>query len=351
MKIGIIGPPLSGKTTLFQLLTGTASGTATRGGVPQAAARVPDRRVERLAEIFKPRKLTYASVEFADFPALGQGCEISGEAATKLKVCDALAVVIRAHTSPSVPWPRLPTLPEEAFANFFDEILLNDLCQTEALLARAKDKKRSGEETQTLEACKVLLESSKPLLSEAWSVEELSVLRNFAFLSSRPCLVAVNLGEEQLLSGDYEGRLELRALCATAGYPLIEFCGTVEQEISRVGQEEQQEFLAVYGLKETGVARLASAAYNLLGVCSFFTVGEDEVRAWTIKTGTLARKAAGKIHSDIERGFIRAEVIGYEEFLSLGGSLKRARELGKLRLEGKEYPVQDGEIINFRFNI
>jgi ribosome-binding ATPase YchF (GTP1/OBG family) len=163
--------------------------------------------------------------------------------------------------------------------------------------------------------------------------------------------VAVNISEEQLLNGDYRNRQEIHSLCASACYPLIEFCGTVEQEISRVKPEEQQDFLAAYGLKEAGVSRLAGSARQLLDICSFFTVGEDEVRAWAIKAGTLARKAAGKIHSDIERGFIRAEVIGYEEFLALGGSLKRARELGKLRLEGKDYPVQDGDIINFRFNI
>jgi len=351
MKIGLIGPPLSGKSTLFQLLTGSTQTTSARGSVSQAAARVPDRRLERLSEIFRPRKLTYAQIEFADFPALGHGCEISVETANRLKACDVLAVVVRAHDSPDVPWPRQPVAPDLSFINFFQEMLLTDLCQVEALLGRARDKKNSNEEIGLLQACQALLESSKPLLAAEWKEDDWRILRNFAFLSARPVLVAVNIGEEQLLHGNYENREALYSLCASAGYPLIEFCGTVEQEISRVGPEEQQEFLDAYGLKETGVARLAEAAYKLLNVCSFFTVGEDEVRAWTIKSGTVARKAAGKIHSDIERGFIRAEVIGYEEFLALGGSLKRARELGKLRLEGKEYPVQDGDIINFRFNV
>lgn len=351
MKIGLIGPRLSGKTTLFRLLTGAAQSTAAKGGVPQAAARVPDCRLERLAEIFRKRKLTYALVEFADFPALGHACEITGEAAARLKTCDALAVVIRAHGSPDVPWPRQPVPPNQSFSDFFNEMLLNDLCQAEALLKRARDSKLSSDEIQTLLAGKALLEASRPLFSAEWEEADQRVLRNFAFLSSRPVLVAVNLDEEQLLQGDYVHRRELQALCAAAGYPLIEFCGTLEQEISRMRPEEQQDFLAAYGLKESGVTRLASGAYKLLGLCSFFTIGDEEVRAWTIKTGTVTRKAAGKVHSDMERGFIRAEVIGYEEFLTMGGSLKRAREQGKLRLEGKEYPVQDGDIINFRFNI
>lgn len=351
MKIGLIGPPLSGKTTLFRLLTGSAQTTSARGGVPQATARIPDRRLERLTEIFRPRKTTYALVEFADFPPLGHGCEISGEAANRLKTCDALAVVIRAHDSPNVPWPQQPITPDASFANFFQEMLLNDLCQVEVLLERARDRKCGSDELDTLQACRTLLEGSKPLLAGEWDEDAWRILRNFAFLSSRPVLVAVNISEEQLLNGNYENRQEIHSLCASARYPLIEFCGTVEQEISRVKPEEQQDFLAAYGLSEAGVSRLAGSAKQLLDICSFFTVGEDEVRAWTIKTGTVARKAAGKIHSDIERGFIRAEVIGYEEFMALGGSLKRARELGKLRLEGKDYPVQDGDIINFRFNI
>jgi GTP-binding protein YchF len=350
MKIGLIGPPLSGKSTLYQLLTGATQVSAARGGVPQAAARVPDRRLERLSEIFRPRKLTYALLEVADFPPLGHRCEISGEAAARLKTCHALAVVVRGHDSQSVPWPLQPVPPDLAFTDFLSEMLLNDLCQVETLLERSSDKK-SGDQTGTLRACQALLEASRPLLSAEWTDDDWRILRNLAFLSIRPILVAVNISERQLLDGDYDNRSALVSLCAAAGYPIIEFCGTVEQEISLVSPEEQHDFLAAYGLKETGVARLAGGAYKLLDVCSFFTVGEDEVRAWTIKSGTVARKAAGKIHSDMERGFIRAEVIGYEEFLALGGSLKRARELGKLRLEGKEYPVQDGDIINFRFNI
>ncbi|MDW7650946.1 MAG: DUF933 domain-containing protein [Bacillota bacterium] len=353
MKIGIVGPALSGKTTLFQLLTG-ASPVGSKGGIPQGAARVPDERIDQLSAIYKPKKTTYATVEFADFPSLGSGCELTGETASRLKALDALAVVVRAHDDPSVPWPDVPVTADQAFSSFLQEMVLTDLCQVESLLTKGKDKKdkkRTPDEQRVLEACQVLLEETKPLSAGNWSDEDLPVMRNYAFLSSRPVLVAVNLDEEQLQEKDYPGREALSALCAEAGYPLVEFCGTLEAEISRMDKQEQLEFMAEYGLTETGIARIAGAAYELLNLCSFFTVGEDEVRAWTISAGLPAKKAAGKIHSDIERGFIRAEVINYEEFMSLGGAMKNARDQGKLRLEGKEYPVRDGDIINFRFNV
>ena len=352
MRIGIVGPSLSGKTTLFQLLTGASTGSSHKGGIPQGAARVPDERVDALTDIFKPKKVTYASLEFADFPSLGSGSEVTGEVANRLKAVDALAVVVRAHRDPSVPWADAPVSPDQAFSGFLQEMILNDLVQVEELLSRnAKDKKRTADEKRILEACQELLEQTRPLSAGTWSDEDLPTLRNYAFLSSRPVLVAANVDEEQLQEKDYEGRDNLVAECTEAGYPLVEFCGTLEAEISQMDKQEQKDFMSEYGLTESGIARLAAATYKLLHLISFFTVGEDEVRAWTINVGTPAKKAASKIHSDIERGFIRAEVINFVEFRELGDSLKTARDQGKLRLEGKEYPVQDGDIINFRFNV
>jgi GTP-binding protein YchF len=340
---------MAGKTTLFSLLTGGTAGG--KGTVPQASARVPDQRIDLLSEIFKPRKITFATVEFADFPALGSGCEIAGETANRLKACDALTIVVRAHGDPTVPWPDEPLTPDTSFTNFLNEMVLSDLCQVEALLARNKDKRRSQEETHLLEACQSLLEETKPISSLGWLPEQEQILHNYALLSSRPVLVAVNLDEEQLLNKDFEGRSALVDACAAAGYPLIEFSGRLETEICRMDKKEQSAFLAEYGLEESGITRLVTAAYKLLGLCSFFTVGEDEVRAWTVQAGITAKKAAGKIHSDLERGFIRAEVIAYDEFMALGGSLKTARDQGKLRIEGKDYPVRDGDILNIRFNV
>jgi GTP-binding protein YchF len=351
MKIGIIGPALSGKTTLFQLLTGATSASGGKSATVQGAARVPDERVDELSRIFKPKKITFATVEVADFPSLGSGGEMTGEAAGRLKACDALAVVVRAHRDPSVRWAEEPVLPDAAFSNFLNEMILNDLCQVETLLGRTKDKKRTAEEDRVLQTCQEILEETRPLSAKTWSPEELPFIKNYAFLSSRPVLVAVNLDEEQLQEKAYDGKEALMALCEEAGYPLVEFCGSLEVEISQMDKQEQEVYLSEYGLEKSGIARLAEATYSLLELISFFTVGEDEVRAWTIRTNTPAKKAAGKIHSDIERGFIRAEVIHYDEFLSLGGSLKTARDQGKLRLEGKEYPVRDGDIINFRFNV
>ncbi len=350
MKIGIIGPALSGKTILFQLLTG-ACGTNSKGTVLQGAARVPDERIEELVKIFKPKKTTYATVECADFPSLGSGCEITGEIAGRLKACDALAVVVRAHNDQSVPWPKSPVPPDTAFSGFLHEMILSDLCQVETILARNKDKKRTPEEERVLRKCQELLEETKPIFAGSWSADDEPVLKNYAFLSSRPILAAINLDEEQLQNLTYEGRASLQTLSKENGYPLVEFCGSLEMEISRMNKQEQEVFLAEYGLTQSGIARFAAAAYSLLELISFFTVGEDEVRAWTVRSGTAAKKAAGKIHSDIERGFIRAEVINYTDFLALGGSLKVARDQGKLRLEGKEYLVKDGDIINFRFNV
>jgi GTP-binding protein YchF len=351
MKIGIIGPALSGKTILFQLLTGTASGAGSKGAVLQGAARVPDERIEELVKTFKPKKTTYATVECADFPSLGSGCELTGETASRLKACDALAVVVRVHADQSVPWSKSPVPPDAAFSAFLHEMILSDLCQVEAILARNKDKKRTPDEERVLKRCQELLEETKPIFAGSWGADDEPVLKNYAFLSSRPVLVAINLDEEQLQSQTYEGRASLQALSKDNGYPLVEFCGSLEVEISRMNKTEQEIFLAEYGLTQSGITRFAAAAYRLLDLISFFTVGEDEVRAWTIKSGTTAKKAAGKIHSDIERGFIRAEVINYADFLGLGSSLKIARDQGKLRLEGKEYLVKDGDIINFRFNV
>ncbi|MCR3923210.1 MAG: YchF family ATPase [Firmicutes bacterium] len=351
MKIGIIGPALSGKTTLFQLLTGAISASGNKGGIPQGAARIPDLRADELTSVFNPKKTAYATVEFADFPSFGTGGEVSGEMAGRLKALDALAVVVRAHRDPSIPWPKEPITPDKAFASFQQEMILTDLVQVETLLARNKDKKRTAAEEELLQACQLLLEEMKPISAGTWSDEALPFLRNYAFLSSRPVLVAINVDEEQLVEHTYNGRDELVTQCQEAGYPMVEFCGTLEMEISQMELPEQQEFMAEYGVTQSGIARLAAAAYQLLDLISFFTVGEDEVRAWTINAMTPAKKAAGKIHSDIERGFIRAEVIHYDEFMSLGGSLKTARDQGKLRLEGKEYIVHDGDIINFRFNV
>lgn len=350
MKIGIVGPASAGKTTLFRLLTGAAPARS-KGGLTIGTAHVPDERLDRLSAVFKGKKTVYAALEFCDLPPLGAKSEISGETAGKLKSLDALTVVVRAHRDPTVPWPGEPVAPDKAFSSFQEEMILTDLLQLDKILGRKKDKGRSQEETAFLEKCQSLLEEMKPLSSANWDAGELPCLRNYAFLSSRPVLVAVNIDEEQLQDHIYDGQRELLSLCEKASYPVIEFCGTLEIDISEMDKEEQAEYLAAYGLKQSGIARLAAAAYRLLDLISFFTVGEDEVRAWTVKNFTPAKKAAGKVHSDMERGFIRAEVINFAEFMSLGASLKIARELGKLRLEGKDYPVCDGDIINFRFNV
>lgn len=350
MRIGIIGPAMTGKTTLFSLLTGKEPAPG-KAALPQAPAKIPDYRIDELSAAFKPKKTTHATIEFADFPPLGTGFELDGETAARVKNCDALAVVLRAHRDVTVPWPKDPVTPDVAFSSFLGEMLLSDLCQIENLMSGKREKQRTAEEKVLLAECKELLEQELPLSSRSWSEDQQRILKNFAFLSSRPALVAVNLDEEQLAAGDYEGRDALISLCNNSGYPVLDFCGTLEMEISLMEKSEQEAFLAEYGLTESGISRVAKAAYSLLGLCSFFTVGEDEVRAWTVKEETPVRRAAGKIHTDLERGFIRAEVISFEQLKQLGFSLKTARDQGKLRLEGKDYPVVDGDIISIRFNV
>jgi len=351
VKVGIVGPAMAGKSTLFTLLTGVNPDPAAKGTPAQATARVPDQRVVRLSDLFRPKKTTYAALELVDFPSFGKGCAISAEEAGRLKACAALVMAVRAHRDPAVPWPVSPVRPQASFLNFWHEMILMDLCQVESILTKNKDRKRTPEATRLLERCRDMLEAAKPIYTGSWNEREAVYLDGIALLSARPMLVAVNLDEEQLLAGDYDGREELLASCREAGYPAVEFCGTVEKEISQLSSREQADFLAGYGLSESGITRLASAVFSLFHLITFFTVGEDEVRAWTVRKGTAARAAAGRIHSDLERGFIRAEVIDFDEFISLGGSLKAAREQGKLRLEGKEYLVRDGEIMHVRFNV
>ena len=227
MKIGIIGPAMSGKSTLFRLLTG-ATATTGKGGIPQGAAKIPDKRLETLSTVFRPQKTIFATVEFTDFPALGAGGEMSGELTSRLKTLDALAVVVRAHQDPAVPWPAEPTSPAAAFSAFLEEMILTDLVQVEKHLSRNKDKKRTPAETRLLERCRELLENMKPLAGASWREDELPILRNYAFLSLRPVLVADNLDEAQLQEGSYLSEEAITKLCRESEYPLLTFCVTLE---------------------------------------------------------------------------------------------------------------------------
>lgn len=345
MKIGIIGMPQSGKSTLFQLLTNTEPGL--NGKAQVAVGKVPDPRIDRLRDIFKPRKTTYAAIDFVDVPRFAAG---SGKNASEffenVRDVDALVLVVGAFYPASQP--------AEDFNTIQQELLIADWSILERRLERTAKQRmknpRAEAELAVLEKCKAFLEEGRLLRQLPQDAEEEQLIRDFNFLTKKPLIVAVNVSETQMQSQNYPQKAQLQEELAEKGIPALVICGQLEVEISQLDEEDGALFMADLGLTETGIARLARTVYGALGLISFFTVGEDEVRAWTIRQGTPARKAAGKIHSDIERGFIRAEVVSYADFTACG-SLQQAKEKGLFRLEGKDYIVQDGDIISFRFNV
>lgn len=357
VSCGIIGRPSVGKTELFTLLTGkNTSGSDIETGV----AKVPDHRLDRLEEIYQPKKTSYALVDIVDIP--GQYLVSGGDASKHerefldtVRNVDALVHVVRAFSNDAVWHVDGSINPVRDLNTVNTDLILFDLDLTETRLerieqARNKGVKGSEAEFEVLKKCRDILEAEKPLSTGDFSEKELESLQNLQFLTFKPLIIAVNLDESQLLSGDYPGKEDVYAWAADRGIPVFEINVEMEKEINELEAAEQEEFFKEMGIKERGVAKLARAVYGCMGLISFLTVGKDEVRAWTIKEGTRAKEAAGKVHSDIERGFIRAEVIAYEDFIACG-SEKAAKEKNLYRLEGKDYVVKDGDIINFRFNV
>jgi GTP-binding protein YchF len=346
MKAGLVGYSQSGKTTLFNALTGLHRGAGGgRAQVNLGAIKVPDPRIDALAAIFKPRKTTYAEMQFVDVPGpAGKGTGLDADALKALSGVDAFCAVVRG-------FPALdgaPADPERELRDFDAELVLNDLAIVEKRMDRLRKEQHKGTgEFHELERIHVQLDDGKPLRAMKWSDAEEKELAHFALLSRRPMLVVVNVGEDAAAAPPPE---RLVAAAKDLGCEVLSLCAAVEAEIAELAPAEQPEFLASLGLAEPAQARFIRAAYHLLDLISFFTVGEDEVRAWPIRRGDRAPRAAGRIHSDLERGFIRAEVTHYQDFIALGSEAK-ARHEGKLRLEGKEYVVQDGDIMNFRFAV
>ena len=350
MKVGIAGFPRSGKTTIFNALTGQhadVGGFSEPGKVHLGTIKVPDVRIDKLSEIFKPRKTTYAEMVFVDFPAAGEAAgshALDTATLTQMRESEALVQVVRGFAdviSGDAPNPVCD------LANFKSELLLSDLVLIEKRLERLKREKGKEQERALLERCKAFLDEERPLRQIDLSTEEASSIAGFGFLSRRPLMVVLNVGDADVAADMPAAVAEFLAMENLEGLVLS---GKIEMEIAALEDEDRQAFLEDLGLKATARERFIRAAYELLDQISFLTSGEDEVRAWTIKRGTHAVKAAGKIHSDIERGFIRAEVVHYDDFIQYGSDAK-CREHGKLRLEGKEYVVKDGDIIHFRFNV
>ena len=356
LRIGIVGLAQSGKTTLFQILTHAhagARGTA-RAEAHVGIAHVPDARLDRLTAMYNPKKTVHASVEYVDTPGSVIEVARTGSQAQSLREVSALAHLVRAFEDQAVAAEGGSVDPKRDIENVELELILSDLAVVEKRLERLdKDIKKQKnpaleKEFQVLHAAKATLEKQTPLRELELSAEDERAIRGFTFLSQKPVLYVVNLGEADAARADAAEEFAVAAGLKQRRHTSVSaICGKVEAELAELGDADAAEFMASYGLKESAISRLVRSSYSLLGLISFFTVGEDECRAWTIRAGSTALEAAGEIHTDIQRGFIRAEVVRYEDLMA-AGSLAEARNRGTLRLEGKEYVVEDGEVVHFR---
>jgi ribosome-binding ATPase len=358
LRAGLIGFPSSGKTTLFQLLTSAREAPRPPGKQEAnvGVSRVPDERLDRLTTLFKPKKHVPATVEFADMGGAAAGK--SGASAlldvAAFRNADALLHVVRMFRDPSVPHAAGSIDAARDVRTMEDEVILADLGVVERRLERlAKDLKKAAtpelkKEHEILLRCQAALEAGQPLRDLELAAEDARRLRGFQFLSAKPLLIVLNLDEADLPQAD-----QAVALAGIADFVkgphtrAVPICAKIELEISQLDPADAAAFMSDLGLKESGLDRVIRASYDLLGYISFFTVGEDENRAWSIPRGTNAQNAAGEIHTDIQRGFIRAEVCRYDQLLARG-SIAACRDHAELRLEGKEYVVLDGDVINFR---
>jgi hypothetical protein len=355
MKTAIVGLPMVGKTSLFTILTGVHE--SARVGSLEARVgitKVPDARLDALAKLFEPPKITHATVEYLDFPAISKEALRDPSYLASLRVVDALAHVLRVFESDTVPHEKGSVDPLRDFEDVEMELIVSDLVVVEKRMERVdKDRKKIkspelDQEFVLLERIKVELEASRPLRGLTFTPDEEKKIRGFQFLSLKPMLLVLNLGEEdagrmreveeQYRSGPLKGRPNT----AVTG-----ICGKIEAELSELSAEDAKEYLASYGLTDSALERLITATYSLLGLMSFLTAGETEVRAWTIPINSTAVKAAGAIHSDFEKKFIRAEVVNWKALIDLGG-YPGVKEKGLLKLEGKEYIVKDGDTLVIR---
>jgi GTP-binding protein YchF len=355
MKTAIIGLPMVGKTSLFTILTGVTQetrmgSTAVRTGV----AKVPDLRVDALSELYQPPKITYATVEYVDAPAISKETLRDPAYLASLRVADAFAHVLRVFQDETVPHEHGSVDPTRDFEDVETELILSDLVVVEKRLDRVdKDRKKTrnpdlDKEYELLVRCKEALEANTPLRNLEFEAEDEKRIRGFQFLSQKPMLLVLNLGEEDAARlHEVEEKYRSGPLAGKANTAVTAVCGKIEAELAELPAADAKEYLLSYGLHESGLQRIIEATYRLLGTMSFLTAGDTEVRAWTIPINSTAVKAAGAIHSDFEKKFIRAEVVNWKNLIDLGG-YPGVREKGLLRLEGKEYIVKDGDVLVIR---
>ncbi|MBN2372546.1 redox-regulated ATPase YchF [bacterium] len=345
MKVGIIGLRGSGKTTIFNSLTGHmvhSEGLGGKKGCALGLTKVPDKRIDRLSSIFSPKKTVYAQIHFTDFPGSTKDEKgFSDETLRKLSDVDALALVLKGFSSGVTP------APVEDINTVLADMILSDIILAERSMQRLEKSRQDSGLLSIITKIHSHLSRDRCLALLPLDESEEHQIAGYTFVTRKPVLVVLNIGEDDAFVMPAD---KVEDVCKEQGWRFLQICGSMEEEIAQLKPEDQAAFLKDLGVDEPARDRFIQASYGLLDLVSFFTVGDDEVRSWPIRRGTNAVKAAGKIHSDIERGFIRAEVIGYEDFIQCG-DLQTARKKGMLRLEGKEYQVRDGDIITFRFNV
>lgn len=355
MRLGIIGLPQSGKTTIFNALTRGSQPVGVGIGrmeIHTAVVDVPDERVDRLTEMFHPRKTIYAKVNYSDIAGLGSAAdkgEISGQLLNQLAQMDGYIQVVRCFNDSAVAHIHESVNPQRDIQLMDEELMLNDQIMVERKLEKLGEEHKKGggrdkalieREMALFEKLNQCLAEEKPLRDLELDEEEEKIMSGFGFLCRKPMMILLNLGDNQAAP-------EIKYNHKSSSIANLQ--GKLEMDIVQLPEEDAQMFMEEYGIKELGLSRIISDSYDLLGLQSFFTVGEDEVRAWTVQRGATAPEAAGEIHTDMLKGFIRAEVVAYQDLMDTGG-MAEARTKGKLRLEGKTYIVQDGDILNIRFN-
>ena len=362
MNIAITGLVNSGKTTIYNALTGLNTETtiyASHLEEPRiGTVKVPDARIDALIEIFKPKKIAHSTIEYIDFNGLTKGDLVHNrKVLDHLKDADAVLEVIRVFRDEAVVHPDGSVDPIRDLETLEMELIFSDFELVDKRLVRMDESLRKGkkvdeEERAILTKCKEYLEAGTPLRRVEFTQEEANGMRHLQFISIKPAFVVFNIAEAEIGKPTNAALIE-QAVKKTgfSAESITALSGKVEMDIAQLSPADAADFLADLGIEEPALRRLVSISYDRLGLIAFLTVGEDEVKSWTIKRGTTALKAAGKVHSDIERGFIRAETIAYADFMRVTGSMAEARKLGLLRLEGKTYIVADGDIINFRFNV
>lgn len=356
MKTAIIGLPMVGKTSLFTILTGVHESAARMGSLEARVGitKVPDARVDALAKLYQPPKITYATVEYFDFPSISKEALRDPSYLASLRVADALAHVLRVFESDTVPHEKGSVDPLRDFEDVEVELMLSDLVVVEKRMERLdKDRKKIknpelDQEFALLERLKAELEANRPLRGLEYSAEDEKRIRGFQFLSQKPMLCVLNLGEKDAgRLHEVEEEYRKGPFARRKNTTVTAICGQIEAELAELKPEEAKELLSSYGLQESGMERLITATYSLLGLMSFLTAGETEVRAWTIPIHSRAVNAAGAIHSDFEKKFIRAEVVNWQALIDHDG-YPGVKEKGLLRLEGKDYIVKDGDVLVIR---